>query len=300
MLNNWTRKYVAKELLKRDIILLSEYTNSNTGITCKCHCGKIFTARAADLILKKTSCGCKIYQYAKGNKNYQWTGYGELSGKRWDAIQSSAKLRGKFFNLTIENAWDRFILQERKCALTGVVLTIENASLDRVDSSKGYTIDNIQWLHKIVQGMKWSMSDIKFIKWCRLVVTPIKSTRNYAVAKDHYNWHYKGYKGISLTYFNQVLNGAKSRGIDFSLCNKDLWDCYVRQAGRCALTGIRLKLAYKSKQTASIDRIDSTRGYTVDNIQWVHKVINTRLKRSLCTSDLYKWCKLVVDFNNNK
>ena len=40
------------------------------------------------------------------------------------------------------------------------------ASLDRIDSSKGYTIDNVQWVHKKVNMMKKDMSDSEFIAWC--------------------------------------------------------------------------------------------------------------------------------------
>lgn len=41
--------------------------------------------------------------------------------------------------------------------------------LDRIDSSKGYIENNIQWIHKDLQFMKNTMSDNKFIKYCQLV-----------------------------------------------------------------------------------------------------------------------------------
>jgi hypothetical protein len=45
------------------------------------------------------------------------------------------------------------------------------ASLDRKDSSKGYTKDNVQWIHKTINFMKGQMSDQEFVSWCKLVCT---------------------------------------------------------------------------------------------------------------------------------
>jgi hypothetical protein len=43
------------------------------------------------------------------------------------------------------------------------------ASLDRIDSSKGYTLGNIQWVHKWVNLMKQDMTDQEFIEWCKTI-----------------------------------------------------------------------------------------------------------------------------------
>jgi hypothetical protein len=43
------------------------------------------------------------------------------------------------------------------------------ASLDRKDSGKGYTLDNVQWVHKRVNIMKNIISDMEFIEWCKKV-----------------------------------------------------------------------------------------------------------------------------------
>ena len=44
------------------------------------------------------------------------------------------------------------------------------ASLDRIDSLKGYTEDNVQWVHKHINFMKGSLSENKFIEYCKLIV----------------------------------------------------------------------------------------------------------------------------------
>jgi hypothetical protein len=45
-----------------------------------------------------------------------------------------------------------------------------SASLDRIDSSKGYVKGNVQWTHKTVNIMKQAMSDEELIDWCKVIV----------------------------------------------------------------------------------------------------------------------------------
>jgi archaellum component FlaC len=42
------------------------------------------------------------------------------------------------------------------------------ASLDRVDSAKGYIKGNVQWVHKDINMMKQQYSQEYFIQMCRL------------------------------------------------------------------------------------------------------------------------------------
>jgi hypothetical protein len=43
------------------------------------------------------------------------------------------------------------------------------ASLDRIDSSKGYTKNNIQWIYKPINSMKRDYTQERFIELCKLV-----------------------------------------------------------------------------------------------------------------------------------
>jgi hypothetical protein len=38
--------------------------------------------------------------------------------------------------------------------------------LDRIDSEKGYTLENIQWVHKTINQMKMNMKENDFIQFC--------------------------------------------------------------------------------------------------------------------------------------
>jgi len=125
------------------------------------------------------SCGCarEHYKNITGAKNKVFTGYKDIRGSFWFRLKQGAKRRGLAFDITIEDAWDLYEKQNRLCALTGLPIFFgrvgkkdENtASLDRKDSLKGYSIDNIQWVYKTVNGMKMCFPQEYFINFCRLV-----------------------------------------------------------------------------------------------------------------------------------
>lgn len=143
---------------------------------CQCDCGKETTALISPLKSgNKRSCGC--LEVAKGKENTRWRGYEDLSLTRFTSIRLGAKKRGLEFTITIKDAWDLFLQQNKKCALSGINLAFglgkwdstANASLDRIDSSKGYTKDNIQWVDKRVNFMKQEFSLDEFKDLCKKV-----------------------------------------------------------------------------------------------------------------------------------
>ena len=64
-----------------------------------------------------------------------------------------------------------------------------------------------------------------------------------------------------------------------------------------------MDLRFQSKNsirdgTASLDRIDSSRGYVIDNIQWVHKDINW-LKNDWSQKEFIELCSRVANHNHS-
>lgn len=90
---------------------------------------------------------------------------------------------------------------------------------------------------------------------------------------------------------------AKRRGIEFELTKCDIEQLFINSKGRCALSGLPLDTTYHSKLKASVDRIDSTKGYSVDNIQLVATCVNVA-KNSLTQEQFIAMCKAVVAFNS--
>jgi len=146
---------------------------------CKCHnCGKeehwVFPYH-----LKKIgviSCGCLQGNRKTGKNRHNYDGYEQITGSIWGKIKRSAERRSKIFSITIEDAWNLFLKQDKKCALSQLPIEMGKgrkmgtASLDRINSNKGYTIDNIQWVHRNVNIIKHSCSQEYFITICRKIV----------------------------------------------------------------------------------------------------------------------------------
>jgi hypothetical protein len=48
-------------------------------------------------------------------------------------------------------------------------LNLTTASLDRIDSSKGYIEGNVQWIHKHINKMKNNFNESYFIEICKKI-----------------------------------------------------------------------------------------------------------------------------------
>lgn len=152
----------------------------NTRYICQCDCGNTHSVSKSHLRRGLiTHCGCVR---RLGAKHSQWTGVGEISGDFWyeHILRSCNGSKGrklKELSITIEYAWDLFLKQDRKCALSGIPLNFPkkskdksyNASLDRIDSSKGYVEGNVQWVHKHVNKMKNEFDQVYFIFLCKQI-----------------------------------------------------------------------------------------------------------------------------------
>lgn len=98
--------------------------------------------------------------------------------------------------------------------------------------------------------------------------------------------------------FSRVKKGAESRGIEFSITHNYALDVMNLQGWKCALTNIPLYVRWNEKYScdsnASLDRIDSTRGYVKGNIQWVYMPINL-MKWKLDQKEFIRLCRLVTE-----
>jgi hypothetical protein len=144
---------------------------------CECDCGNSCTVRSAELLTGDTkSCGCN--RYTKGESNFNYKGVGLLAMSKFTHIKYSATKRNLEFSVSIEYLWQLFQKQDGKCYYTGEELTLSTrntkggmtASLDRLDSSKGYLEDNVVWCHKDVNVMKMDKSEQEFYELCQKIV----------------------------------------------------------------------------------------------------------------------------------
>lgn len=138
----------------------------------QCKCGKIFNIRSSRLKITP-SCGCSDNQF---NPKYAQT-FEDVPEWFWGKFKKGAEKRGLEFTISTSELWNIFIGQNKKCVFSGVDLYIPTkktqpnftASIDRIDSKKGYVIDNVQWVHKTINMMKMRMSNDQLINFCKLI-----------------------------------------------------------------------------------------------------------------------------------
>lgn len=98
---------------------------------------------------------------------------------------------------------------------------------------------------------------------------------------------------IPVAWFNGKLRRAKQRDYEFTITIEQIWDIYIAQDKVCALSGVPIDF----KGTASLDRIDNSRGYVRENIQIVHKDVN--YMKYIYSQDYFiKMCNLVASKHN--
>ena len=77
---------------------------------------------------------------------------------------------------------------------------------------------------------------------------------------------------------------------------------FKKQNKLCIISGVPLSFGrrkHSSDTTASLDRIDSSKGYIEGNVQWVHKQINI-MKNDMDDANFIKLCALITEYNKTK
>jgi hypothetical protein len=175
---NLTGKRFGKWFVER---LEKCYNKSGYGLLwrCVCECGNIRAIQGSSLRAGRSK-RCRPCS-AKDRIKKRTSKLGVFSHLYYRIRQSANKRKIPIY-ISQEECKQLLIKQNYKCALSGLDLIVANtvkehhygvttASLDRIDSSKSYTIDNVQWVHKWVNRMKNKVPEKEFINLCRMVVS---------------------------------------------------------------------------------------------------------------------------------
>jgi len=97
-------------------------------------------------------------------------------------------------------------------------------------------------------------------------------------------------------YLNHLRLKAIRRRGSMNVTTADLLELWDKQGGKCALTGWPMTMTRRTgivRTNASIDRIDSLLGYTLDNIQLVCVAAN-KAKFDLSHEEFVQLCRSVL------
>ena len=156
--------------------------HGNTAWVVKCDCGNVREVTKSSLTLGLAkSCG-------KCHARKNWKGYGDISGHYYSCLQQGAKARKLEFSISLKYLWELYIKQDKRCSISGRYISFirnysmggrggQTASLDRIDSTKGYIEGNVQWVDKIVNAMKWNIPEKYFIEICKTIAKNQKTKR---------------------------------------------------------------------------------------------------------------------------
>lgn len=105
------------------------------------------------------------------------------------------------------------------------------------------------------------------------------------------------------THLRKKLTSIKEdrRKIFSDLTLEQLVSLWNKQEGKCAISGVEMSYQRNKRQhnmnNCSVDRIDSSGNYTIDNIQLVCWIVN-RMKGENTTEDLIQWCNHIINKQN--
>lgn len=283
-------------------------------VRCECNKSDEFDININSFIKGRiVSCGCykkevsakldrSKFNYKK--RIYSGRYHNNIPWKFFKKIEWGAKYLNREFDLTIEFLDKLFELQNHRCGLTGYMIDFEQtrtASLDRKDSLKGYTKDNVHWTHRIANRFKQEHSIEKLLFYCEKIISPITNLiiNESVILKKKIRRKKKIYEdagNISSIRWKTLEARAKRDNIELNINPKYIWDLFVKQNGYCAITGLPIILIGKSRN-ASIDRIDNNKGYITNNIQWVVTDINY-MRGRLTIEEFKYWAKLIFEYLN--
>lgn len=111
------------------------------------------------------------------------------------------------------------------------------------------------------------------------------------------NSKWRGIGEISGRFWTVIKANAKVRNIPVEISHKDIWNLFLNQNRKCAISGVNISLGEdtvnKVNRTASLDRKDPRYGYVNGNVQWVHKDVNF-MKQDFTQEEFLEWCRKIV------
>lgn len=301
-------------------------------------CSQEFTKSLAEFkrsekLGRQHFCCLKCFAQCKGIRNFKdkintstehlqkGSARNEFSPFRYylKIIKKSSKQRNKEYSVTLEELKFLWEKQQGICPYTGwklellpcvtdcenTPLTPRRASVDRKDCSKGYTVDNIQFVAAIANFTKNAFTDQHLIEFCQAVTQYDIGNAGLiklSLAENRID------ECLARYYFKMAKKNALAKGKECTITLEYLKDLWEKQGGRCPYAGWELENPATAKdwenyrfhpKRASLDRIDPHGGYVPGNVQFVSLIANFG-KRDFKEEELLEFCQAVAEYRGGK
>lgn len=177
-------KYMGKRFGKLTVVSYSHSETFESGYkrvfwNCVCDCGNTTIARSDSLTRgKKRSCGCLINEFNKSKEGKFRTPLGHTALIiAYHKYKDGAKRRGIPFEITreqfkylvVQDCWYCGEKSSNHIFQKGINGGVFCNGLDRVDSTKGYTADNVVPCCQFCNHAKMEKSESEFVQWLERV-----------------------------------------------------------------------------------------------------------------------------------
>ena len=167
--------------------IIPDVKSKESQVKCKCDCGYEKLVYCLNLVKEKSTACFNCGHGNKGENNAKWKGYKEIPGAFMNRIINRSKKANREVEINAKDIYELWVKQNKKCALAGLPIDFINinkgninrkeskydlvcsASIDRIDSNKGYIKQNIQLVHKDVNMIKKEYDQNYFLTLCRLI-----------------------------------------------------------------------------------------------------------------------------------
>lgn len=129
--------------------------------------------------------------------------------------------------------------------------------------------------------------------------------KNCQLINSKYYYEKGGENVFFKKLYKDLIRNAKQRNIEVLIKIDDIINLYNKNK-KCSISGLEMTTVFvpnegkwKRITNVSVDRIDSKKSYSIDNIQLVCSIINT-MKWDLNQHDFLNICKKIYLYNNDK
>jgi len=137
--------------------------------------------------------------------------------------------------------------------------------------------------------------------FCSRTCVGLNNVKNFGDKRSNYDVSkHSGWRKDDYTKFRYHFRNVKKRNKEFNLTLEDLKLIWEQQEGKCSYLGIKLNLNSYGKikkdpiTSASLDRIDSSKGYVKGNIQWISRAINY-MKNDMSEKEVQQIFDLIIE-----